>query len=97
VQDQVLGIDTRRQPPLEADAHAARLAYCQCLGGQRVLALGGADTPGQCAQATEGAGVAVRADQRHAGQRDALFRRDHMHDALPVITQVEEMDAGGDG
>jgi hypothetical protein len=59
------------------------------------LAVGGADAPGQGAEATERAGVAVRADQGDARQRDALLGRHHVHDALAVVAEVEEVDAGG--
>ena len=56
-----------------------------------------ADTPGQSPEASQRAGVAVRTNQRDAGQRDALLRGDHVDDALPVVAQVEEGDSRSSG
>lgn len=47
-------------------------------------------------QRTEGAvrgGVAVTADHGHAGQRGALLRADHVHDALALVAHLELRDA----
>ena len=51
---------------------------------------GVADSPGQRSDATVGAGVAVTADERHAGQGDAALGGDDMRDSLSRITDVEE-------
>ena len=57
----------------------------QGLRGHHVLDLAGADAVRQCAKRAVGAGVAVAADHRHAGQGGAVFGADHVHDALAFV------------
>ena len=47
----------------------------------------GADAEGEAAKRTVRAGVRVAANNRHPGQRRAVFRPDHVHDALARITE----------
>ena len=54
-----------------------------------MLDLGGADAVGERAERAVRAGVAVAADQRHAGQRKALLRPDDVDDALALVELVE--------
>ncbi len=63
----------------------------QHLRGQHMLALGRADAPGQHAQAAQRTGVAIRADDGQARQRDAQLRRNHMRNALPRILDIDEV------
>ncbi len=48
-----------------------------------------ADAVGERAERAMGAGVAVAAHQRHAGQREALLRPDDVDDALALVELVE--------
>ena len=45
------------------------------------------------AERTVRAGVAVPADDRHAGQRQSKLRTNDMHDALLFGSEVEQRDA----
>ena len=60
----------------------------QRLRRQHVLDFRGADAVGERAERAVGRGVAVAADQRHAGQRKALLRADDVDDALALIELV---------
>ena len=56
------------------------------------------EVPMPCARHAERAvraGVRVAADDRHAGQRRALLRPDHVHDALALV-EVREIDLGAE-
>ena len=59
-----------------------RRALQQALRGQHVLHFAGADAERQRAERAVRGGVAVAADHRHAGLREALLRSDDVHDAL---------------
>ena len=63
------------------------------LGGQDVLDLAGADPEGQGAERAVGAGVAVAADDRRAGERQAELGPDHVDDPLMAAVDVVERDA----
>ncbi len=54
-----------------------------------MLDLGRADAVSECAERAVRAGMAVAANQRHAGQRKALFRPDDVDDALALVEFVE--------
>ena len=54
----------------------------QTLRGENVFHFAGADTEGKSAESAVGRGVAVTADDGHAGLREAQFRSDDVHDAL---------------
>ena len=70
-EDEVLGGDAGRQRALDGDGHGPRPHQRQRLGGEHVLDLAGADAEGQRPEGAVGAGVAVAADDRHAGLGDA--------------------------
>ena len=71
----------------------------QTLGGQNVFHFRSADAEGQRAKCAMGAGVAVAANDGHAGLGDAEFRTDYMHDPLfgrlNVIERNAELGAVG--
>ena len=65
------------------------LLHQQRLRRQHVLDLARADAERERAERAVRAGVRVAADDRHAGQRRALLRPDHVHDALaPVVHEL---------
>ncbi len=74
------------------DPHRARLFLHHALGREDVLDLGGADAEGQRAEGAVGGGVAVAADDRHAGLGDAQLRADHVDDPLAVGAEAVELD-----
>src|SRR5262249_46112678 len=71
------------------DAHCLRLALHAGLGGQDVGELAATDPPGQCPQRADGAAVAVAAAQGEPGQRDPELGRDHMHDAVARLADLQ--------
>ena len=82
MQDQILGGDAGRKIAFHAHFHRLRALQQQRLRGEHVLHLAGADAKGQRAHATMRGGMRIAADDRGAGQREALFRPDDVHDAL---------------
>ena len=88
-----LAVDARRQRAVDGDPHVLRLLLDQRLGGEHMLDLRGADAVGERAEGAVGRGVAVAADDGHAGQREALLRPDDVDDALAVVELVEILDA----
>ncbi len=92
-QHDVLGAATRRQPAVDTHQHVLRLARQQRLRGQHVFDLAGADAVRQRAEGAVGGGVRIAADHRHARQRRALLRADHVHDALALVVHLELRDA----
>ena len=92
-QDDVLRGDARRQLAVDGDAHVLRLLLDQRLGGEHVLDLGGADAVRERAEGAVRRGVAVAADDGHAGQGEALLRADDVDDALAAVELVEILDA----
>ncbi len=94
-QHDVLGRAAARQLALDLDQHVLRLLAQQRLRGQHVLDLGSADAVRQRAEGAVRARVRVAADHRHAGQRRALLRSDHVHDALAMVGHLELRDAVG--
>src|SRR3546814_2749217 len=75
------------------DPHVLRRPLDQRLGGQDVLDLGGADAEGERAERTVRRGVAVAADDRHAGLGQPLLRPDDVDDALTDVVYREVRDA----
>ena len=72
---------------------ALRLSPHQTLRRQHLLDLGRADAERQRAERAMRRGVAVTADDRHAGLRQAEFRTDDVDDALIAGVEVEERNA----
>ena len=93
VQDQVLGRDAAGQ--LAVDPQLERLGPIlqQRLRGQHVLDFAGADAEGHRAHGAVRGGVAVAADDRHAGLRQAQLRADDVDDPLLRVVQIVEPDA----
>ena len=58
-----------------------------------MLDLGGADADGQRPEGAVGSGVAVTADDGHAGLGEALLGADDVDDALADIVHGEKLDA----
>ena len=92
MQDHVLCRDAVGQLAIETDAHSGGLFDDQCFCHKRMLSLGRADAPGQCPDPAHGASVAVGADQRYAGHRNTLFRRDDVDDSLSVIVEIKQLE-----
>ncbi len=82
----VLGAHPEREIALDGDAHRVRPALGKGLGGEDMLDLRGSDAEGQRPEGTVGRGVAVSADDRHAGLGEALLGPDHVHDALALVS-----------
>ena len=66
-----LAVTPRPRGPVERDPHRAGPVLGQGLRGQHVLDLAGADAEGERAEGAVRRGVAVAADDGHAGLRDA--------------------------
>ena len=93
-QDDVLGLEARRQLAGDLDAAASGAEPLpERLRGQHVLDLAGADPEGQGAERAVSARVAVAADDRQAGQRQPQLGPDHVHDPLMAALDVVERDA----
>ena len=93
-QDQVLAGDAARRRAAEIDAHGLRPLLHHGLRRHHVHEFSGADAPRKRAERAVRASVAVAADQQRARQREAQFGSDHVHDALAVLADVVEVDAG---
>ena len=88
-----LARDAFGQRAIDGNAHVLRLRLDQRLRGEHMLDLRRADAKRQRAEGAMRRGVAVAADDRHAGLRDALLGSDNVHDALADIAFVEIFDA----
>ena len=75
---------------LALDQHliGLRLALQQALRRQHVLDFAGADAERERAESAMRRGVAVAADYRHAGLREAAFRSDDVNDALLLAMEA---------
>ena len=79
--------------PSTRHQHVLGLLLDQRLGGQHVLDFRGADAVRQRAEGAVGRGVAVAADDGHAGQGKALLGADDVDDALALVEGVVIFDA----
>ena len=75
------------------DQHGFRFALRQALRGQHVLDFGCANAERQRSERAVRAGVAVAADDRHAGLGKSEFRADYVDDALVGRVHVEQRNA----
>ena len=91
-QGNVLGGDARGNRAVDLDQHVLRFLGNKGLRGQHMLDLGGADTMGQRSERAVGGGVAVAADDGHAGLGPTLFGTDDVHNALADIIHVIKLD-----
>mmetsp|Transcript_81659 Transcript_81659/g.227260 ORF Transcript_81659/g.227260 Transcript_81659/m.227260 type:complete len:337 (+) Transcript_81659:1421-2431(+) len=89
----VLGAAAARQLALNLDEQVLGLLGRQRLRGQHMLDLARADAVRQRTKGAVGGRVAVAADDRHARQRGALLRADHVDDALALVAHLELRDA----
>ena len=92
-EDDVLGGDAVGELAVDHDLHVLRLRLDQRLRRQHVLDLGRADAVRQRAEGAVRRGVAVAADDRRAGQREALLGADDVDDALARVELVVIFDA----
>ena len=88
IQDQSLAVTPRASWPSTRSSSVLGLRLQQRLRGQHVLDFAGADAEGQRAERAVRGGVAVAADDGHAGLRQAELRADDVDDALLRIVQV---------
>jgi hypothetical protein len=70
---------------VDPNEHVLRLVLNKRLRCEDMLDLRRANPVCQRAESTMCRGVAVPADDRHAGEREALFGSDHVHDPLALI------------
>ncbi len=84
-QHDVFGGHARPELPVHPNQHGFGFFLDQALGRHHMLDLGSADAEGQRGQGAVGGGVRIAAHDGHAGQRRALLRADHMHDAAPTV------------
>ena len=88
-----LAVTPGGQLPVDRHPHVLRLLLDQRLGREHVLDLGGADAVRERAEGAVRRGVAVAADDRRAGQREALLGADDVDDALAEVELVVILDA----
>ena len=93
IQDHVLGRDAGGQSAVDAQLERLGLRLQQRLRGQHVLDFAGADAEGQRPERAVRGGVAVAADDRHAGLREAQLGADDVDDALLRVVQVVQANA----
>ena len=92
-QHDVLGRHAVGQRAAHVDGQGAEGLERQRLRGEHVLDLGGADAEGERPEGAVRRGVAVAADDRHAGLGEAQLRADDVDDALVGVTHRIEADA----
>jgi hypothetical protein len=92
-ENHILRGHTERQLPDEPEPHRLRLALREGLGREHVLDLGRPDPERKRPEGAVRRGVAVAADDRHAGLRDPELRADDVDDALPAAAGRVEGDA----
>ncbi len=92
-QDDVLGANARAGLPIDAHAHVLGFVLDQRLRREHVLDFRRADAMRQRAERAMRRRVAVAADDRRAGQREALLGADDVDDALALIEFVIIFDA----
>src|SRR6185437_15193496 len=81
-QDNVLRADPGAERAVDLDKHVLGVRLNEGLGRQHMLDLGGADPEGERTQGAMRRGVAIAADNCHAGLRQAHYRADDVDNAL---------------
>ena len=92
-EDQVLRGDARRQRTRHVDCERLRAPLQQALCSEYVADLGRADAERERAERAVGRGVAVPADDRHAGLREAELGPDDVDDAALRVGQSQQLHA----
>ncbi len=92
-QNNILCDDALTQTAIDAHGHRLRLVLQQCLCGQHMPDLAGADAESQRTECAVCASVAIPTDDGHARLRQALLRPDDMHDALIFCAERIHRDA----
>ena len=93
VQDQIFRRHAGLQFAVDGDRERFRFALQQALRRQHVADFGGADAERERAERAVRGGVAVAADDGHAGLRRAEFGADHVHDAAMRAVPALQFDA----
>ncbi len=91
-ESEILGGYALAQRAIHLDEHSLRLALRKALSGEHVLHFRSADAECQRTECAVGAGVAVAADDGHAGLSESEFGADYVDDALVGRVHIEEMD-----
>ena len=91
--DHILRGHARRQLAVDGDAHVLGFALDQRLRGEHMLDLARADAVRERAEGAVRGGVAVAADDGHAGEGKTLLGADDVDDALAAVELVEIFDA----
>lgn len=81
MEDNILGRDAVRQRPINLNAHVEGARLEDRLGREDVLDLGRSDSKGEGSESSVGRGVRVSADDRGAGEGEALFGADDLEKA----------------
>ncbi len=93
VQRDVFGVDARPQLAVDLDSADVRAVERHRLRREDVGDLARADPERDRAERPVRAGVAVAADDRHAGLGQPELRPDDMHDPLEAAAEVEQLHA----
>ena len=86
-------VTPRGRLPCDVDLHRFRFVLRKALRGEHVLHFARPDAECERAHRAVRGGVAIAADDRVAGLRDAELRPDHVDDALIAALHVEKIDA----
>ncbi len=90
LENDVLGVDPRREPARHENAADLQRIERQALRRQHVAHLRGADAERDRAERAVGRRVAVAARDRHPRLGQAELRPDHMDDALRAALKIEQ-------
>ena len=86
-QHNILAGTAKGQIAIHGDAHVLGRLLQQRLRRQHMFHFGRTNAESECPHGAMGRGMAIAAHNRHARQRTAKLRPDHMHNALTVIEQ----------
>ena len=95
MQDNVLAANTRSEFSVDLNLHVLTPLCDDGLGGQDVFYLAGTDTKGESTESAMCGCVTVTAYDCGAGQREALFRSDDVHDTLPLVVKAKVCEVEG--
>ena len=92
-QHHILGANAFGQLAVNPDQHGLGRLLHQGLGRQNMFDFRGADAKSQRAESAMGRGMGIAANDGGAGQGEALFGPDDMHDALTNVVHGQIFDA----